>query len=101
MRTARPAAWSAFAFHQPRAGSFDPLAPRFRLFGGLNPADPFIAGEEGNILPCRQCTSIGSKDLTQVRRHIMHYTCSDRFLGHGSIQVQMAEYLYASVEGGE
>lgn len=55
MRTAGPAAGATDAFHELGARPLDSMTSRFRFLGGCNPANPLVARERGDIVPCRFC----------------------------------------------
>lgn len=59
------------------AAPFDPPRPRFCLLGGLDPADPFVARERGNVVPRRQCLRVGDQGLFQVRRQAVDHTAGN------------------------
>lgn len=54
------AAGTALAFAEAFAAPADALLPSLCLLGGRNPADPFVTGERGDVLPCGQsfCVSL-------------------------------------------
>ncbi len=72
MWAARPTARPAFAVLEVLAAPDDALRSRLGLFGGVDPADPFIAGERRNIPPGRQRLRIGAERRFQVQRQSVH-----------------------------
>lgn len=77
MRATRPATRPAYSFFQLRAHSLDVLHSGFRLLDGDNPADPFIAGERGNVLPLCQRGGVGNQGFSQIRWQAMDHACGE------------------------
>jgi len=51
MLATRPAAGAPLSFAQTGAAPGDALAPRLGFLWGFDPADPFVAGQRGDVLP--------------------------------------------------
>ena len=66
MRTSWPTARTALPVPQVCASPIDALAPGLQLLGGLDPADPFVAGQRGDILPGRQGFEINFQRFFQI-----------------------------------
>ena len=73
MRTARPTTGSSLSVSEAGTAPFDPVSPCFRLFGRLDPANPFIARQRRNVLPRLQRFCVGGKCLFQVRRQVVDH----------------------------
>jgi len=82
MNATGPTTRPALSVSKLRARPLDPVAPRLRFLGGLNPADPLIAREGRNTLPCRSRRWGRSKDFSQIRWHSVHRSGGDSFFGH-------------------
>lgn len=72
MGAARPAAGPTLSVTQIGAAPIDALAPGVLLLGGLNPTDPFVARERGNVTPSRQGFGIGEQRISQIPREVMN-----------------------------
>src|SRR5262245_33232967 len=79
MRTARPTTGSTLSVFEARTAPFDPVSSCFCFFGRLDPADPLIARERRNVLPCLQRFCVGGQCLFQVRGQVMDQTARDLF----------------------
>jgi hypothetical protein len=64
MNATDPTTRPALSVYKLRARSLDPTTPRLRFLGGLNPADPLIAREWRNILPCCSRRAVRRKGLS-------------------------------------
>ncbi len=96
MRATGPTTRPAHSFLKLRAHSLDVLPSGFRLLDGENPADPFIAREWRNILPCRSRRWVRSKDLSQISWHFVYHTSGEMpsgrqvlFFGHTFILLNL------------
>src|SRR3569833_2226330 len=78
MRAARPAAGPALALLELVARALDVVRPRLRLLHRLDPADPFVAGERGDVLPLGERGVVGDQHLAQIGRDLMNDTVADR-----------------------
>src|SRR5580765_3230433 len=65
-------------FDQPR----NMLSLRLVFLDESDPTDPLVASKWGEILPCCQCSAVGSESLSQVRRHLMYRTAGNSSGGH-------------------
>ena len=74
MNAAYPAARSAYSFLKLRDDPIDMLLPLRGCFNRDSPADPFIAGERRNVLPCGQSLLISGERFSQISRQGMHDT---------------------------
>src|SRR3954469_8084577 len=72
MLAAGPATGPALAVAQAFAAPGDPLAPRFGLFRGLDPADPFVASQRRNVAPGRQCAGVPRQRGPEVVRQLVN-----------------------------
>jgi hypothetical protein len=63
VHTAWPAAGTAHTLDQFLVSSHDPARPSFDEFGPLYPADPFVAGKRGNVVPEDKRTGMGEQSL--------------------------------------
>ncbi len=64
MGATSPTTRPALSVNKLRAHPLDPVTPCLRFLSGLNPADPLIAREWCNILPCCLRRSGKSKGLS-------------------------------------
>ena len=71
MRTPRPAAGATLAFLELTPHALDVTPPRLGLLHGLDPTDPLVARERGDVLPGRKRLRVGQELLLQVRRYVM------------------------------
>src|SRR3569623_3133920 len=84
VRTAGPAAGPALALLELVARALDVMGPRLRLLHRLDPADPFVAGERGDVLPLGERGVVGDLHLAQLGRDLMNDTVADRPGSHES-----------------
>jgi hypothetical protein len=70
---AGPAAGAARSFFQLAADALDVLQAGLRLLDGDDPADPFIAGERGDVLPHGAGIGVRDEGLMQIGGHLMDY----------------------------
>jgi len=82
MRTTGPTARPALSVYKTRARPLYPATPRLCFHRGLNPADPLIAREWRNILPCYSRRWRRNKDFSQIRWHFVCRDGGNSFLGH-------------------
>src|SRR6476620_7495556 len=73
MRTARPTTGSSLSVSEAGTSPFDPMSSCLRLFGRLDPANPFIARQRGNVLPRLQRFCVGGKCLFQFRGQVVDH----------------------------
>ena len=71
MLASRPATRTALSVPQARATPIDALAPRLRLPGGFDPADPFVTGQRRDIVPGRQGFRIMVQRVSQISGKIV------------------------------
>src|SRR5215218_1535680 len=81
MRASWPAAGTALAVTQVRAAPIDPLLPRLGLLGGLDPANPLVAGERGDVVPGQQRIWVAFERIFEIVGEVMDYTAGDVVLG--------------------
>lgn len=82
MRTSRPAARPAHAFHQFSAYPFDMRLAGFRLLDRGGPANPFVPRKRSNVFPCRMRLWRCHKRLSQIRRYRMQRPGRESFSAH-------------------
>ncbi len=82
MRTAGPATGPALSRYKLRVRSPDPAIPRLRLFCRLNPANPFIARERANSLPCGERLRVRYQAILQIGWHFVHHTGGNFIFAH-------------------
>src|SRR5215203_2389793 len=84
MRASWPAAGTALAVTQVRAAPIDPLLPRLGLLGGLDPANPLVARERGDVVPGQQRIWIAFERIFEIVGEVMDYSAGDVvFASHG------------------
>jgi hypothetical protein len=97
MRTARPTTWSFFSCFYIFAESFDVFLSRFCLFHNSRPADPFIASEWCESIPCVSYFRISKYHLTHIIRQIMDDTREKSgFFGIHRLLLRVYSLLYDS-----
>jgi len=84
VRTARPTTWPPLLLVKARSAPVDALAPGLILLRGLDPADPFVPCERGDVEPRRQGSRVISQRLFQIRGKLVHDAAGD-FLIFGRI----------------
>src|SRR5690606_24394327 len=72
MTASRPAAGTALAVLQIGSDPFHSALACFGLFGILNPTDPLVASERGNIFPQLQGLSIVNQNCYQILWNIVY-----------------------------
>jgi len=77
MRTAGPAAGAPLPVLEVLAAPGDPARSGLRLLGRRDPADPFVARERRDVLPCRQRLGVGYEGLFQVRGQVVDHAAWD------------------------
>ena len=77
MRAPRPTTGTALAFAEVGAAPIDALAPGLRLLCGLDPADPFVAGERRYILPRRERVRIALQRVFEITGEFMDDPAGD------------------------
>ena len=75
MRAARPTAGAAFAGGEVFAGDAQALGAGLFLLGGLDPADPFVAGQGRNVLPHVQRGLIVCQHAAEIIGEVVHDAC--------------------------
>jgi len=85
MRATRPAARPSHSLFKLRSGPLNVLPSGFRFLDRDNPADPFIARERRNVLPCCPRLRVRNEGLSQIRWHFMYDAARDCFSFHGFI----------------
>jgi len=71
VRAARPTTGPALPVPQILATPVDALAPGLRFLGGLDPADPLVAGERRDVVPSRQRLWVSQERIPEVVRKAM------------------------------
>lgn len=61
VHTAGPAAGSAHTFSKLRVSPLDSTFPGFDKLCALNPANPFIARQWCDVMPCHECLLVSCK----------------------------------------
>jgi hypothetical protein len=82
VRAARPATGAAFSRGQIFTAPLNPVAARFRFFGGSHPADILIARQGRDVLPGGQRFRMGSQGFFQIGGKSVHRAAGDFFLRH-------------------
>jgi len=82
MRTTRPAARPTLAFHELRAHPLHMLLACFGLLHGRYPANPFIPGQRGDVLPSRMRLWRREKRLSQIHWYRMQSARREPFAAH-------------------
>jgi len=85
MRASWPAARPAHALDEFRAHALDVLLPRLRFLHRNRPADPLIAGQRSDVLPCRPRGGRSKKGLLQIRRYFVHGAAGEWLFRHSVI----------------
>jgi hypothetical protein len=80
VRATRPAAWPALSVSQVLATPIEALAPGLLLFGGFNPADPFVAGQRSYVFPGIEGFRIAHERRSQISGKIMNNAARNVFL---------------------
>ena len=84
MLATRPAAGPALAGFQAFTSPSDAFLPGLILFRGIDPADPFIAGERGDVFPSCQGGRIRLQRFLEVVGEFMDDASGESFgRGHG------------------
>jgi hypothetical protein len=68
----RPAAGTPLSVTQVQATPINALLPGLELFGGLDPADPFVAGKRRYVLPRRQRLRVGNEGVPKIVGKVVH-----------------------------
>lgn len=96
VRAAGPAAWSAHRFAHFVQSDGNAACPRFRLCTGLDPANPFIAGQRRNIQPHALHCGIRRYGLAEIlRQPMMDRATGKCFVCHGRLQLSRHAVLRA------
>ncbi len=82
MHAARPAARSAFSFHEFCTGPLDSMVSCFQFLGRFDPAYPLIARERSDALPCRLGRFGSGKGFLQICRHLVCNATGEFFFCH-------------------
>lgn len=74
MHTAWPAARSTLAFGQLGVSSLYPTSTRINKLCALDPADPFVACERGDVMPGLQTIGVSEQCFSQISGQFMDRT---------------------------
>lgn len=77
MGASRPAARPTLPLTKAFTTPIDPLQPGLGLFRGLDPANPFVAGEGGDVLPSGHGLRITFEGVPQILGQIMNDAARD------------------------
>lgn len=82
MQAARPAAGATFAFAQIFARTLDVFGSCFFFFDMRDPANPLIACDGSQAVPCFANGSVGNKSFFQVFWQFMQYAVRQILIAH-------------------
>lgn len=82
MPAPRPAAGAAFAGEEVFTDAHELAVACLFLFRNLDPADPFVAGERGEIDPRRQHIRVREQQRAQILRQLVHDASGKRLHHH-------------------